>query len=271
MDQQRLKEIVETLSKHGQRNVIVLSGVGGTGKTHYALRAAELLTGSPLFVAQVQFHPNFGYEDLMEGLRPNVSGGFNLENGSLMDWNEQAHKDRSNTYVFLIEELTRANVSAVLGELFTYIEYRDRIFMLPISKRKVSIAPNLRILATMNPQDRSALELDDALIRRLRILQFPPSVPELNRLLDESLAHTNKDEADRIRVSLTAVFTACQQQYPDTFEQMMPFGHAIFANVATEADLKDLWHQQIRHLLQRNPNVPAHPFRDTIQGQYPWK
>jgi 5-methylcytosine-specific restriction endonuclease McrBC GTP-binding regulatory subunit McrB len=271
MNDEPIDLIERALRNHGHRSIITLSGVAGTGKTHYALRAAERLTGSVLFVRQIQFHSTYGYEDLIEGLRPNSRGGFDLLPGSLIEWNDQALSDPTNRYVFLIEELTRANVSGVLGELFTYIEHRDRFFQLPISKRQVRIAPNLNVLATMNPQDKSALELDDALIRRLRIISFPPSIAELQKMLDQSLSGTDAAERDRITQGLTKLFETCKLRFPDSFEESMPFGHGVFAGVRTEEDLVCLWQEQLRYLLQRNPHVPLHPFAETIRGAFPWK
>ena len=143
MSTSQIDRIANALGAFGQSSIVVLSGVAGTGKSHYEVKAAEKFTGSPLFVRNVQFHPGYGYEDLIEGLQPTSTGGFVLRDGALIDWNAQALKDSEHKYVFLIEELTRANVSAVLGEFFTYVEYRDRSFLLPISRRQTMIARNL--------------------------------------------------------------------------------------------------------------------------------
>lgn len=271
MPTDQVDQVVQRLKDYGARNIIAISGVAGTGKTHYALQAAVKFCGSPLFVKQIQFHTSYSYEDLIEGLRPNTNGGFDLVNGSLTDWNDQAQKDPDNRYVYLIEELTRANVSSVLGELFTFIEYRDRTFQLPISKRQMQLASNLAILATMNPQDRSALELDDALLRRLRIFQFAPSIEELTKILTFSLEGTAVEESGRITNGLTHLFQTCKERYPDSFEDSMPFGHAVFSHIKSENDLRRLWHEQLKFLLQRNQNVPAHPFADLIRELYIWK
>jgi len=270
MTELRVEEVLDCLQTYGQRAIVVLSGVPGTGKTHYALKAAEKLSGSPLLVKQVQFHPTYTYEDLMEGLRPNPIGGFDIVNGALVEWNDQALRDPENKYVFLIEEMTRANVSSVLGELFTYIEYRERFFQLPISKRQIRVAPNLYILATMNPQDKSALELDDALLRRMRVVTFPPSLTELSNILDLSLGVVASEESKRIRDGLNSLFETCRLRFPD-FEDMMPFGHAVFSGVRSEDQLKELWSQQLKLLLQRNPHVPAHPYSEVIKEVYPWR
>lgn len=217
-----------------------------------------------MFVKQIQFHQSYSYEDFLEGLRPNREGGFEATPGIFLDWNESALRDPGNRYVLLIEELSRANVSAVLGELLTYVEYRDRLFETPITRKRVKIARNLTIVATMNPLDRSALELDDALIRRLQIIECPPSVEQLREMLSGKLPPSAVDK-------LAAVFDECKKRFPGTFAEQMPFGHGLFAGVASEEDLKSLWHHRVKHILQRTPQVPAHPFAKAITEMYPWR
>ena len=265
-------EMVGACQKHGDRDIILLSGVAGTGKTFLGLIAAVRFAGHPLLVKQIQFHQSYAYEDFIEGLRPTATGGFAPRAGILMDWNETALQDPSNKYVLLIEEFTRANISAVLGELMTYIEHRDRLFETPLTRRRVRIAKNMTILATMNPQDRSALEVDDALIRRLRIIDCPPSVSHLEEMLKSSLPNAGVDESGKKIINgLKKLFEHFQSQYPDTFAEVMPFGHGVFAGIQSEDDLRSLWRQRLRFLLRRNPQVPPHAWAQQIEQLYPWR
>lgn len=263
----KIYEIAETCSRHGGDSIILLSGVAGTGKTHLALAAAIDVAGHPVFVRQVQFHPSYTYEDFIEGLRPTSGGDFAVESGVFTDWNDQALADPANTYVLLVEELSRANVNSVIGELMTYLEHRLRQFVLPLSRRTITVAPNLVILATMNPRDRSALEIDDALIRRLRIVDCPPDNEQLREMLSATVP---VDDPDGIVATLEALFNGCRSAHPDTYETEMPFGHGMFAGVRDVGDLERLWNQRIRHLLRR-PLVMPHPFAETIESLYPWK
>jgi hypothetical protein len=263
----KVNEIADACRRHGSDSIILLSGVAGTGKTHLALGAAIDVAGHPAFVRQVQFHPSYTYEDFIEGLRPTSSGGFAVESGVFTEWNDQALADPANRYVLLVEELSRANVNSVIGELMTYLEHRGRQFVLPLSRRTVTVAPNLVILATMNPRDRSALEIDDALIRRLRIIDCPPDNEQLREMLVASLP---AGDPDGIVSSLETLFEGCRTAHPDTYETEMPFGHGMFAGVRDTHDLVRLWSQRIKHLLRR-PLVMPHPFAETIESMYPWK
>ena len=146
----------------------------GTGKSFVASIAAQRFSEEPLLVREIQFHQSFSYEEFIEGLRIDNSAGVNVVPGVFLDWNQHALDDPDRRYVLLIEEFTRANLAGVLGELMTYLEHRDRPFVSVYSRRPIYIAKNLTIMATYNPTDRTAIELDGALIRRLRIIRFLP-------------------------------------------------------------------------------------------------
>lgn len=259
----KITQIMRACERYGSKDIVVLSGVAATGKTHLALAAAQRYTGHPYFVKLIQFHQSFSYEDFIEGLHPTIEGGFAPRSGVFLQWNDQAIRDPENRYVLLIEEFTRANIAAVIGELMTFVEYRDRVFETPVTRRRIKIAKNLTILATMNPQDRSALEVDDALIRRLRLVECPPSTQQLKEMLD--------GVPQQIVDGLVSLFENCRSRHAETFGDLMPFGHGLFKGVSTEADLVDLWQTQVRYLLRRNPQVAPHPYAQDIEELYPWK
>ena len=261
----RISEVIKTCTQHGKRSIIALAGVPGTGKSFIASIAAQRFTNEPLLVREVQFHQSFSYEEFIEGLRIDGSSGVQVMPGLFQEWNERALEDDSNRYVLLVEELTRANLSAVLGELLTYLEHRDRPFVTLYSRKPVYVAKNLTILATYNPTDRTALDLDAALIRRLRIIHFAPSVEQLKEMLQGTAM------SPAVVQRLQLIFRACREQFPDEYEHMMPFGHGVFADVKAEIpDLHQLWVERIRHLLRR-PLLEPHPFSDTIATVYPWR
>lgn len=260
----KIREVVEACELYGARSIIALAGVPGTGKSFVASIAAQRFAGEPLMVREVQFHQSFTYEEFMEGLRMDAEGAVSVHPGVFLDWNERALDDEVHRYVLLIEELTRANLSAVLGELLTYLEYRDRPFYTVYSRRPVSVAKNLTVLATYNPTDRSALEIDAALIRRLRILRTPPSTEQLGEMLKA------RGVSAAVISKLQAMFTACKQTFAD-YEYMMPFGHGLFADITQEVpDLHRLYVERIEHFLRR-PLSDPHPYADVIDANYPWR
>ncbi len=259
----RIAEVVEALGRYGDRSIVALAGVPGTGKSFIASIAAQRYAKEPLLVKEVQFHQSFSYEEFIEGMRIGKDGGVTVMPGIFLDWNQQAHDDEDDRkYVLLVEELTRANLSSVIGELMTYLEYRDRPFFTVYSRRPVTVAKNLAILATYNPTDRTAIDIDAALLRRMRIIPFLPSVRQLAEMLSGS-----KLPAAAIE-QLKKLFEACAGQ--DDYEYLMPFGHGIFAEVTEEADLHRLWKERIEFFLRR-PLVEPHPFTSVIEKNYPWR
>lgn len=257
--------VVSACRKHGNRSIVAIAGVPGTGKSFVASIAAQRFTNEPLLVREIQFHQSFSYEEFIEGLRIDSSGAVTVEPGVFMEWNDRAIDDPGQRYVLLIEELTRANLAAVLGELLTYVEYRDRPFHTVYSRRPCFVASNLTLLATYNPTDRSALELDAALIRRLRIIKFRPSTDQLTEMLKDS------DLPEEVLGRLGQVFEACEKRAGDDYEYLMPFGHGIFAGVKQEQpDLHELWVERIEHMLRR-PLLDPHPLYETVRDAYPWR
>lgn len=262
----KIAEIVEACERYGGTSIVALAGVPGTGKSFTAAIAAQRFAAEPLLVREVQFHQSFSYEEFVEGLRiSDESSGVDVVPGVFLDWNQQALEDEGQRYVLLVEELTRANLPAVLGELLTYLEHRDRPFLTIYSRKPVFVAGNLTLLATYNPSDRSAIELDGALIRRLRIISCPPDTGQLRDML------AGRSLSPAVVASLVAIFVECEKAFPSDYEHLMPFGHGIFSDVRIEApDLHRLWEERIRHMLRR-PLVQAHPYTELIEQLYPWR
>jgi 5-methylcytosine-specific restriction protein B len=177
-----LRETVDLLNDKRQ---IVLYGPPGTGKTYLAQELCKALveaTGGEYDV--VQFHPSYAYEDFFEGLRPRLqqdgSGGvtFDLVPGPLRRMAARALENPSAPYVLIIDEINRANLAKVFGELYFLLEYRGTQVSLQYSDDTFTLPPNLYLIGTMNTADRS-IALVDAAMRRRFYFQglFPTAEP----------------------------------------------------------------------------------------------
>ncbi len=161
--------------------------------------------------SMVSFHQAYGYEEFVEGIRPvmaaatHASNGhanhrqannsetnnspsqmsYEIQNGAFLTLCQRAARNPEQRYAMLIDEINRANVSRVFGELLSLIEPDKRAGMantmtvnLAYSGRPFSVPANVDIYATMNTQDHSLVPLDMALRRRFRFIECSPQ-PEL--------------------------------------------------------------------------------------------
>ena len=176
-----LRDLTELLLGSDKRQ-LVLYGPPGTGKTFVAQQLAYVISGGEPEI--VQFHPSTTYEDFFEGIRPvtddDGSVRYRVLPGPLAELAATAERDRSRNVVLIIDELNRANLPKVLGELLFLFEYRDvPVRTLYRGSTPFRLPPNLYVIATMNTVDRSVALVDAAMRRRFHFVSFYPDDPYL--------------------------------------------------------------------------------------------
>jgi 5-methylcytosine-specific restriction protein B len=142
-----------------------------------------LVGGEDGFVELVQFHTAYAYEDFIQGIRPkpNEAGqlSYPLLPGRFLEFCEKAKHCQGNC-VLIIDEINRANLARVLGELMYLLEYRDQ--EIPLAGGDTfKIPANVRLIGTMNTADRSIALVDHALRRRFAFLALYPNYELLRR------------------------------------------------------------------------------------------
>ena len=183
-----LDDAVALMEDKGQ---VIFYGPPGTGKTYLARKLAEALTADPSRRALVQFHPSSSYEDFFEGYRPQAVGDdmtYQLTLGPLALMAERAEGSPGRQHVMIIDEINRANLPKVLGELLFLLEYREEsIQTLYRPEEEFALPGNLWFIGTMNTADRSIALVDAALRRRFHFIPFFPNRKPIAGLLDRWL------------------------------------------------------------------------------------
>ncbi|MFJ5225115.1 DUF4357 domain-containing protein [Streptomyces sp. NPDC088400] len=192
-----LREVRDLLWDERQ---LVLYGPPGTGKTYLALKLAEFLGGGPEQVKLVQFHPSYAYEDFFEGFRPKEDPdsrevAFRLTAGPLRELADLASSEgnRHIPHFLIIDEINRANLAKVFGELYFLLEYRNKSVRLTYSDDDFALPPNLFVIGTMNTADRSIALVDAAMRRRFAFVELSPRTEPTSGLLRRWLAEQGKD------------------------------------------------------------------------------
>ena len=239
------------LSRLKRKKHLILQGPPGTGKTYVAERLARILTsGSTGILETVQFHPSYGYEDFMHGIRPVIEEGkmtFERMPGRFLQFCSVASRrledsiDEDGAHcVLIIDEINRANLSRVFGELMYLLEYRDKAIPLAGENKPFSIPENVYIIGTMNTADRSIALVDHALRRRFSFVRLPPDYDVLRSQLEK-----HKLDADSLIKALLAVNTAID-------DPNYEIGISFFLKdgAALTSTLKDIWEGEIEPYLE---------------------
>ncbi|MGW3651503.1 McrB family protein [Streptomyces sp. NPDC000878] len=184
MDVRWLRDTARQLERMRQ---IILYGPPGTGKTFLARRLAQHVAG-PDRTRLVQFHPSYTYEDFFEGFRPVRGDGgtvaFEVVPGPFKLLVDRARQDPANPYVLVIDEINRANLAKVFGELYFLLEYREEPIITQYSpEQQFDLPKNVYLIGTMNTADRSIALVDAAMRRRFAFRRLSPDSPPVAGLL----------------------------------------------------------------------------------------
>ncbi|MEU5146751.1 DUF4357 domain-containing protein [Streptomyces yangpuensis] len=231
---------------------LVLYGPPGTGKTYLALKLAEFLGGGPEQVKLVQFHPSYAYEDFFEGFRPQEDPetrevAFRLTAGPLRELADLASREgnRHLPHFLIIDEINRANLAKVFGELYFLLEYRNKSVRLTYSGDDFALPPNLFVIGTMNTADRSIALVDAAMRRRFAFVELSPRTEPTSGLLRRWLASQKRDAEP------AELLDALNARIDDADFRIGP-SYLMKKGVYREGGLERTWRTKILPLLEEH-------------------
>lgn len=226
---------------------IVLYGPPGTGKTFIARKLAEALAPADQLRKFVQFHPSTSYEDFFEGYRPDTDTSGNLSytltSGPFAQLADHAAED-TRQHVLVIDELNRANIPKVFGELLFLLEYRDQSVS-PLYREEFALPENLWIIATMNTADRSIASLDAALRRRFHFVPVFADEGPMAGLVDRYL---EREGGDRQWARLVNMVNGELRERLGSGDQLIGPSHFLRPKL-DETQMERIWRYNVEPLM----------------------
>ena len=226
---------------------IILQGPPGTGKTRLAKQMARMIIkndDTPNIddikdqVKLIQFHPSYSYEDFVRGIVAKANGTqieYKAEDKILAQMAKEALDNPEKEYILIIDEINRANLSSVLGELIYALEYRDEAVesMYEVDNSKEIILPsNLYIIGTMNTADRSIGHIDYAIRRRFAFENILPNEDivnpnskfnEVKKIFEKHLSPEFDKEKDKVMLGHSYFIADNEEQLEEELENKLKY------------------------------------------------
>jgi len=233
---------IHTINRKGQT---IIQGPPGTGKTFLAQQLAQhLIGGGDGFSDIIQFHPAYTYEDFIQGIRPQSQDRqltYSIVPGRFLEVCEKAEASE-DICVLIIDEINRANLSQVFGELMYLLDDRQDTarFITLASGKLFRIPTNVRIIGTMNTADRSIALVDNALRRRFA---FIPLYPNYELLRNYHNREQTGFAVDKLISLLKNVNLAINNKHYE-------LGISFFLTQTLAEDIQDIWQMEIEPYLE---------------------
>ena len=223
----------------------------------------------------VQFHPSYGYEDFIRGIKVSTEPGsdtilYETVNKVLGSIAELAQKHLNTKFFLIIDEINRANLATVFGELIYGLEYRAESVATPYTvnnNNRISLPDNLYIIGTMNTADKSIGGIDYAIRRRFLFFEQLP---------DENVIKSYKASSGPAQTDLNEkacmLFSYVKKIFDDYLSseyrrEDVQIGHTYFLADSEEKLMRRFLYQIIPILKEYyKDGIISFSARDSIEG-----
>ena len=245
---------------------IILSGPPGTSKSYIAdIISKKIIVGNSNLdsILKIQFHPQYSYQDFIGGF---IVNGDKVETnrGVFLRFLDKVKSSEKDNFVLIIDEINRANVGSVFGELIQCLDRNYSLSTLIAGKEEIlNIPKNLFIIATMNTSDRTLGSIDFALRRRFVDIYIAPN--------ENALTDTTKTESG---ISLADLLKKINTQLKNTLRNNeLVIGQTIFFNESVKSadlynwsneNLEDLFNYKILSMIEDYCNKEVNKVNEVI-------
>lgn len=244
---------------------IILSGPPGTSKSYIADKVSKklILNNDMSKILKIQFHPQYSYQDFIGGFIVN-GDKVEINRGVFLRFLDKVKKSEKDIFVLIIDEINRANVSSVFGEIIQCLDRNYNLSTIIAGQEEIlNIPKNLYIISTMNTADRTLGFIDFALRRRFVDIYIPPNE---NILIDTT--------GTEINISLADLLKKINTQLKNTLRNNeLVIGQTIFFNESVKSedcyfwsneDLEDLFNYKILSIIEDYCNKEENKITEVI-------
>lgn len=257
-----VEKIIKLLKDNFQ---IILSGPPGTSKSYIADIVSKKIIGEDNSdsILKIQFHPQYSYQDFIGGF---IVNGDKVETnrGVFLRFLDKVKSSEKENFVLIIDEINRANVGSVFGELIQCLDRNYSLSTLIAGQQELLHIPkNLFIIATMNTSDRTLGSIDFALRRRFVDIYMAPN--------ESILTDTTKTQSG---ISLADFLKKINTQLKNTLRNNeLVIGQTIFYNESVKSgdsftwnneNLEDLFNYKILSMVEDYCNKEVNKVNEVV-------
>lgn len=201
----------------------------------------------------VQFHPSYGYEDFIRGIEVKPVNGtptyssVNRILGKIAEFAKLAEvaagQGNAPKFYLVVDEINRANLATVFGELIYGLEYRNSKVSTPYEvndrvqnaiSKDIVLGKNLFIIGTMNTADKSIDSIDYAIRRRFIFIDSPAKRDVVVNCYQNTMGVTDENSIETLLFDSVGYLFEGTRFFNEEYQRSdVRIGHTYFLRTVT--------------------------------------